>query len=108
MRSGLMRVSEADPAAVKQYLRARQIEPEVIEWKYFDPCFNRDRERGVVWVRENQVAGFLGLIPFRVEKDRFPADCEWSCDWTVDPLLGDGAALMQLKLSLVLNHGSFS
>jgi hypothetical protein len=107
MRSGLMRVSEADPAAVKQYLRGRQIQPEVIEWKYFDPCFNRDRERGVVWVRENQVAGFLGLIPFRVEKDRFPADCAWSCDWSVDPQLGGGAGLMLLKRARELYDSIF-
>src|SRR5260370_35826739 len=107
MRSGLMRVSEADPAAVKQYLRSRPIEPEVSEWKYFDPCFNRDRERGVVWVRENQVAGFLGLIPFRVEKDRFPADCAWSCDWSVDPLLGGGAGLMLLKRARELYDSIF-
>src|SRR5258708_19222743 len=107
MRSGLMGVGGADPAAVKQYLRGRQIEPEVIEWKYFDPCFNRDRERGVVWVRGNQVAGFLGLIPFRVEKERFPADCAWSCDWSVDPLLGGGAGLMLLKRARELYDGIF-
>jgi hypothetical protein len=108
MRSGLMRMSEADPAAVKQYLLGRQIQPEIIDWKYFDPCFNRHRERGVVWVRENQVAGFLGLIPFRLEKDEVRADCAWSCDWSVDPLQGGGTGLLLVKRARELYDGVFN
>jgi hypothetical protein len=108
MRSGLMRMSEADPAAVKQYLLGREIEPEIIDWKYFDPGFNRDRERGVVWVRENQVAGFLGLIPFRVEKNGQCANCAWSCDWSVDPAQGGGVGLLLVKRARELYDGIFN
>jgi hypothetical protein len=108
MRSGLMRMSEADPAAVKQYLLGRQMKPEIIDWKYFDAHFNRDRERGVVWVRDNQVAGFLGLIPFRIETDEVRADCAWSCDWSVDPLQGGGAGLLLLKGAGELYDGIFN
>jgi hypothetical protein len=108
MRSGLMRMSEADPAAVRQYLLRRQIPLEVIEWKYFDPEFNRGRERGVVWVRENQVAGFLGLIPFRLQKDQLRADCAWSCDWSVDPIRGGGTGLLLVKRARELYDGLFN
>lgn len=101
-------MSEADPTAVRRYLLGRQIEPEIIDWKYFDPDFNRDRERGVVWVRENQVAGFLGLIPFRVENDRFRADCAWSCDWSVDPSQGGGMGLLLVKRAREFYDGIYN
>jgi hypothetical protein len=108
MRSGLMPMSEADPAAVKQYLLGRQMQTEIIDWKYFDPTFNRARERGVVWMRQNQVAGFLGLIPFRLEKNGIRADCAWSCDWSVDPLQGGGMGLMLVKRARELYDGIFN
>jgi hypothetical protein len=108
MRSGLIALSQADPAAVKQYLLDRQIEREIIDWKYFDPCFNRQRERGVVWIRENQVAGFLGLIPFRLEKGEVRADCAWSCDWSVDPGQGAGMGLLLVKRARELYDGIFN
>jgi hypothetical protein len=107
MRSGLMAMSEADPAAVKRYLLARQIPPEIVDWKYFDPSFNRHQERGVVLVRENQVAGFLGLIPFRLKKDQVRADCAWSCDWSVNPGQG-GMGLMLVKRARELYDGIFN
>lgn len=101
-------MSEADPAAVRQYLLARQIQPEIIDWKYFNPCFSGSRERGVVWMRENQVAGFLGLIPFRAEKYGFRAECAWSCDWSVDPQHGGGTGLLLVKRARELYDGIFS
>jgi hypothetical protein len=107
MRSGLMAMSEADPAAVKKYLLTREILPEIVDWKYFDPSFNRHQERGVVLVRDNQVAGFLGLIPFRLEKDQVRADCAWSCDWSVAPGQG-GMGLMLVKRARELYDGIFN
>jgi len=107
MRSGLMAMSDADPAAVKKYLLAREILPEIADWKYFDPSFNRRQERGVVWLRDNQVAGFLGLIPFRLEQDQVRADCAWSCDWSVDPGQG-GMGLMLVKRARELYDGIFN
>jgi hypothetical protein len=107
MRSGLMAMSEADPAAVKKYLLTREIPPEIVDWKYFDPSFNRNQERGVVLVRDNQVAGFLGLIPFRLEKDQVRAECAWSCDWSVDPGQG-GMGLMLVKRARELYDGIFN
>jgi hypothetical protein len=101
-------MSEADPAAVKQYLLGQQIESEIIDWKYFDPCFNRHQERGVVWVRENQVAGFLGLIPFRLEKGEVRADCAWSCDWSIDPRQGGGMGLLLAKRAREFYDGIFN
>jgi hypothetical protein len=107
MRSGLVVMSEAEPAAVKKYLLARQIQPEIIDWKYFDLSFNRQRERGVVLVRENQVAGFLGLIPFRLRKDEVRAECAWSCDWSVDAVQG-GMGLLLVKRARELYDGIFN
>lgn len=101
-------MSEVDPAAVREYLLGRQIPPEIIDWKYFDPRFNRDRERGVVWMKENQVAGFLGLIPFQLEKDGVRADCAWSCDWSVDSRLGGGMGLLLVKRARELYDGIFN
>jgi hypothetical protein len=107
MRSGLMVMSEAEPAAVKKYLLTRQIQAEIIDWKYFDPSFNLQRERGVVLVKDNQVAGFLGLIPFRLEKDELHADCAWSCDWSVDAGQG-GMGLLLVKRARELYDGIFN
>jgi hypothetical protein len=102
-------VSEADPLAVKQYLAVHEVEPEIAEWKYFDSRFNRDRERGVVWVREGRVAGFLGLIPFCVERGGVSAaQCAWSCDWSVDPLEAGGMGLMLAKRACGLYDGIFN
>jgi hypothetical protein len=103
-----MRLSEADPAAVRQYLVGRQIAPEIIDWKYFDTGFNKHRERGVVWLRENQVAGFLGLIPFQLEKEDVRADCAWSCDWSVDSRQGAGTGLLLVKRARELYDGIFN
>jgi len=109
MRSGLIRVSEADPVAVKKYLSGHEVEPEIAEWKYFDSNFNRDRERGLVWVREGRVAGFLGLIPFCVERGgACAAQCAWSCDWSVDPLEAGGMGLMLAKRACGLYDGVFN
>ena len=102
-------MSEADPSAVKQYLADRQIEPEIVAWKYFDSRFNRDRERGVVWVREGRVAGFLGLIPFGAETGGIrAAQCAWSCDWSVAPLEASGMGLMLVKRARDLYDGIFN
>ena len=101
-------MSEVDPTAVKHYLVGRQMRPEIIDWKYFDPCFNRGRERAVVWVRKDQVAGFLGLIPFRLEKGDIRADCAWSCDWSVDPQQGGGMGLLLVKRARELYDGIFN
>lgn len=100
-------MSEVEPAAVKKYLLTRQILPEIVDWKYFDLSFNRHRERGVVLVSENQVAGFLGLIPFRLQNDDIRAECAWSCDWSVDPGQG-GMGLMLVKFARELYDGIFN
>lgn len=103
-----MRMSEADPAAVRDYLLQRQIQPEIIDWKYFDSCFNRERERGLVWVRDNRVCGFLGLIPFCIDRENLHADCAWSCDWSVDPVQGTGMGLLLVKQARQLYDGIFN
>lgn len=108
MTSGLLPLSETDPAAIRQYLLRRQMPPPIIEWKYFDTSFNRDRERGVVWIRENGVAGFLGLIPFSIQKREFRAECAWSCDWSVDPRQGAGVGLLLLQRARDLYDGVFN
>ena len=101
-------MSEVDPAAVREYLLGRRMEAEIIDWKYFDPSFNRHRERGVVWMRENQLAGFLGLIPFPLEKGDIRTECAWSCDWSVDSRHGRGTGLLLVKRARELYDGIFN
>jgi hypothetical protein len=101
-------MSEADPAAVKRYLLGRQMPPEIIDWKYFDERFNRGRERGLVWVRGDEVAGFLGLIPFHTEIEGSRAECAWLCDWSIDPSQAGGMGLMLLKRAGGLYDGLFN
>jgi hypothetical protein len=108
MRSGLIRLSEATPAAVKRYLLGRHMPPEIIDWKYFDDRFNCGRERGLVLVRDDEVAGFLGLIPFHAEREGFEAECAWLCDWSIDPSQGGGMGLMLLKRACGLYDGLFN
>ena len=56
---------------------------EIIEWKYFDRQFRPGRERGYVWLKDGQVRGIIGLIPFTLGDQTEQHDCSWTCDWFV-------------------------
>jgi hypothetical protein len=98
MRPSLLRLAEAQPSLVQDYLVSQEIPLEISRWKYFDPRFNRGRERGFVCMKDDKVCGFLGLIPFQVRKDARTLECAWSCDWSVDASqVAGGMGLMLVK-----------
>jgi hypothetical protein len=98
MRPVLLRLAEAEPSAVKDYLASQQIPPDIADWKYFDSRFNRGRDRGFVCVKDDKVCGFFGLIPFRARKDGRVLECAWSCDWSVDASqVAGGMGIMLVK-----------
>ena len=82
--------------SVREYLRFRGVSPEIIEWKYFDTAFNRNRERAFVWWHDDQVFAFLGLIPFTLGHGDQSWDSMWLCEWSRRP--GDAARGIGSKL----------
>jgi hypothetical protein len=98
MRPSLVRLAEAQPSLVQDYLVRQQIPLEIAEWKYFDSRFSRGQERGFVCMKENKVCGFLGLIPFKAQKEARTLECAWSCDWSVDASqVAGGMGIMLIK-----------
>ena len=77
-------LSEVRADLVKDYLIRQGMRPEIIDWKYFDIPFNRNRERGCVLVRDDVVQGFLGLIPFNIACNGRVVEAAWCCDWSRD------------------------
>lgn len=98
MSTSFLPLSEIRKTMVVDYLRRQGMSEESIEWKYFDARFNRDRERGYVWLRDDQVNGFIGLIPFTAACAEENHEMRWTCDWSVDdPQRSPGAGVMLLK-----------
>ena len=95
-------LSDIEPELLVGYLVRRGIAEPTVRWKYFEREFNRDRERGFVALRDNQVVGFLGSIPVKlIRGDDEQAD-NWLCDWSIqDPERdrGLGGALAKAALS---------
>ena len=101
-------MSEADPAAVKQYLLAGRFLPRSSSGNISILTFNRGRERGVVWVRENQVAGFLGLIPFRFRKTKFEPNAPGPATGPSIRCKAGGMGLLLVKRARELYDGLFN
>jgi hypothetical protein len=98
MRPSLLKLAEAPPTLVRDYLVRQDISPEIVDWKYFDARFSRGRERGFVCMNDDKVCGFLGLIPFQARKDARTLECAWSCDWSVDASqVAGGMGIMMVK-----------
>lgn len=83
---------------VQRYLADRGCPPEISSWKYYDERFNRGRARGVAYVPDGTVRGFIGLIPLRVRHGARLVDAAWSCDWSVDnPARAPGVGVLLLR-----------
>src|SRR5262245_17035875 len=91
MVSQIYPIHEAHRDRVLTYLGERGIDPAVAEWKYFDASFNRDRCRGLVWLRDGGIRAFLGLIPCTVTDGTTSWPMTWTCDWSVADRNVDGA-----------------
>src|SRR5262245_50514506 len=103
MASQIYPIDEAPRDRVLAYLGERGIDPAVAEWKYFDAAFNRDRCRGLVWLRDGDVRAFLGLIPCAVTDGATSWPMTWTCDWSVADRSTDGAlGILLLKKAITV------
>src|SRR6476660_2970987 len=90
MHAAFQPLSSIAPGALIEYLGREGNSAEIVQWKYFDSRFNRNRERGYTWVKDGKIGGFIGLIPFQVVIDGRIADAAWTCDWSVQDQTGGG------------------
>jgi hypothetical protein len=86
-------LSEVPRPLVEAYLRARTSyfrdrAPAAVAWKYYDVAFNRGRDRGFVWLRDDRVRGFIGLIPAAMARGAEVVPLAWTCDWGLDDPAG--------------------
>jgi hypothetical protein len=62
-----MKDSHLEPACdvpgkwFREFLGRIGMSPEVAEWRYFDSAFNRERNRGFVWLRHDRIEGMIGF-----------------------------------------------
>lgn len=94
-------LSGVDVASVRDYLAARGLDDEYIEWKYFDADFNAGRNRGYAAVRDGKLVGFIGLIPFSVSIAGHLIETAWTCDWSVDEAEANATAGLSLLKSAI-------
>ncbi|MBI3668702.1 MAG: GNAT family N-acetyltransferase [Acidobacteria bacterium] len=98
MAPGFQPLSTLPPSSLIEYLRRDSKSPELVQWKYFNPCFNRGRERGYTWMQAGQIGGFIGLIPFQLAMGGRRVEAAWTCDWSVrDPQSGRGVGILLIR-----------
>jgi hypothetical protein len=97
MPAAFQPLSSIDPGALIEYLGRESNSAEIVQWKYFDARFNRNRERGYTWVKDGKIGGFIGLIPFQVVIDGRIADAAWTCDWSVQDQSGRGTGILLVR-----------
>jgi len=90
-------LSAIPPGALIEYLGREGNSAEIVQWKYFDSRFNRNRERGYAWVKDGKIGGFIGLIPFQVVIDGRVAEAAWTCDWSVQDQSGKGTGILLIR-----------
>jgi hypothetical protein len=100
MASAFQPLSEIAPQALIEYLGREGNSEELVRWKYFDARFNRNRERGYVWLNDGKLGGFLGLIPFEVVAGDRVVDAAWSCDWSVQDATGRGIGILLIRQAM--------
>jgi hypothetical protein len=97
MPSAFQPLSSIAPAALIEYLGREGNSAEIVQWKYFDSRFNRNRERGYAWVKDGEIGGFIGLIPFQVAVGGRVAEAAWTCDWSVQDQTGRGTGILLIR-----------
>jgi len=101
--SSIVPLSEVPREAFEAYLRAttgfyQGRDPGLIGWKYFDREFNRDRCRGMVWMRRGEVRGFIGAIPAVMQRGADVRPLHWTCEWGLaDPKTSPGMGVKLLR-----------
>jgi hypothetical protein len=97
MGSAIQPLSSIAPAGLIEYLGREGNSAEIVQWKYFDTRFNRNRERGYVWVKDGKIGGFIGLVPFQVAIGNRMAEAAWTCDWSVQDAAGKGTGILLIR-----------
>ncbi len=92
---------------LRRYLLALGNDPEITDWKYFDHEFNRGRSRAHCYLRNDEIQGMAGLIPFTLGRgeERWPA--HWMLDWSsIDPIGKPGIGVRVAKsIDKAIEHG---
>ena len=92
---------------LRRYLLALGNDPQITDWKYFDHEFNRGRPRAHCYVRDGEIQGMAGLIPFTLGRgqERWPA--HWMLDWSsIDPIGKPGIGVRVAKsINSSIEHG---
>jgi hypothetical protein len=97
MPAAFQPLSALAPTALIEYLGREGNSAEIVQWKYFDTRFNRNRERGYAWVKDGKIGGFIGLVPFQVVIDGRIAEAAWTCDWSVQDQSGRGTGILLIR-----------
>jgi hypothetical protein len=97
MPAEFLPLSAIPPAELIEYLGREGNSADIVQWKYFDSRFNRNRERGYAWVKDGKIGGFIGLIPFQVVVDGRVAEAAWTCDWSVQDQSGKGTGILLIR-----------
>jgi hypothetical protein len=97
MPASFQPLSALDPELLVEYLGREDFPADIVRWKYFNARFNRGRERGYAWVKDEKIGGFLGLIPFQVFINGRFADAVWTCDWSVQDQSAKGVGILLLR-----------
>ncbi|GAA4008843.1 hypothetical protein [Sphingomonas humi] len=93
----ILPLSQVDPDLVHAFFARLGKDRAHIAWKYFDPDFAKDKERGIVWLNKGEVRGFIGLIPARLQSAGDTSDFFWTCDWLLqDPKRSPGVGVRLL------------
>ena len=104
-----MRLAEAEPTLIKEYLARQGVPAHIADWKYFDAHFSRRLDRGFACMNNHKVCGFLGLIPFKAQREGRTLECAWSCDWSIDASqVAGGMGIMLLKQARTAYDGIFN
>jgi len=106
MRSSIRPLTELREVLVTEYLTGQGLTPELVRWKYFDPALETGgRERGFAWLRDERIAGFIGLIPTRLGRGDESFDMSWTCDWSLSKRVASpGVGVLLLKQAIESTH----
>ena len=95
MRLSIEPIDERHRESLKRHLAPFGLPAEIVEWKYFRRSLRQEGDRGFVWVRQGEVRGAIGLIPFSLCGPAGVVRASWTCDWVVDaPQSNPGIGVM--------------
>ena len=86
------------------FLLRRGFADDVVRWKYFDPAFDPARSRALVAVDGEHIEGWLGLIPFQMEREGRREHAVWTCDWYLEDPKSSGALGIRLLKGALERH----